>query len=346
MPPKVVLALSSWVYFGSVTPRSWGRLEGFCKPVGQDRRDPYEEDEFIQLLQEAQGLMKWGELAPELTRRVFDNAPDLQIIGLWDDRFASGVDVEAAWEHGITIVDVSNIASCQPVAEWVLAMILICLRNGGEVYRHMLDGSEIWANALNDDFIHGELTGRKVGLIGCGHVGQRLIELLAPFRTDIIIHDPYLEEADRSRIGIRCAELDDVLHHAEILVIQVPHTPITQGMIGERELNLLRKGAILVNCCRGPVVNTAALIRKLEKKELIAGLDVFDPEPLPKTSRLRSLPNAFITPHIAWYAPEAFPRFFEMMVEEFERFFRGETVRYVLTPRMVAIRSGATAPPY
>ncbi|MBI2192761.1 MAG: hypothetical protein HYU36_12330 [Planctomycetes bacterium] len=340
MPPKVVLALSSWVYHGSVTPRSWARLESFCRPVGQDREIPYSEDEFIEALQGAQGLMKWGELAPELTRRVFQHAPDLRLIGLWDDRFASGVDVEAAWEHGIKLVDVSNVASSEAVAEWVLGLTLLSLRNAGEIHRRMADGTETWANALNDEFVHGELTGRRVGLIGCGHVGQRLIQLLVPFRVELLVYDPFVSSEVDAELGIRRSDLGSVLRHAEILIVQVPHTPKTEKMIGARELGLLRRGAILINCCRGAVVDTEALLRKLEQREIVAGLDVFDPEPLSKGSRLRSLSNALITPHIAWYAPDSFPRYFELMVEEFERFFRGEAMRYELTHQMVAIRAG------
>jgi phosphoglycerate dehydrogenase-like enzyme len=280
------------------------------------------------------------DLVPDLTRRVFANAPDLRIVGVRTDRFGTGVDLHAAMDHGVKVVDADNIASSGPVAEWDLAMILICLRNAGAIYRQMMEGSETWANAQNDDFINGELTGRKVGLVGCGHIGQRLIELLAPFRVDLKVSDPYLSEEVVGRLGIVRGGLDEVIRHAEILVVQVPLTPKTRGMVGERELGLLRKGAILINCCRGPVIDQKALIRKLQAREIIAGLDVFDPEPLEKDSPLRSLPNAFITPHIAWYAPNAFHRYFSYLAEEFERFFRGEALRYELTERMVDIRMG------
>jgi phosphoglycerate dehydrogenase-like enzyme len=154
------------------------------------------------------------------------------------------------------------------------------------------------------------------------------------------VHDPYLSEDVVRRLGIVRGELDEIIRHAEILVVQVPLTPKTRGMIGERELDLLRKGAIVINCCRGPVVDQKALIRKLQAREIIAGLDVFDPEPLEQDSPLRSLPNAFITPHIAWYAQNALHRYFSIMAEEFERFFKGEALHYELTERMVDVRHG------
>ena len=340
MRPKVLLALNPWVYEACVTPESWERLEAVCEPVGRDRAEPYTESELVAALQGVTGLMSWGPLVPGLPLEVIEQVPDLKLVGLWDDRLSNTVDLEAGWAQGVQFVDVSNIASSQPVAEWVLALILVCLRNGGEVYRQMIAGTETWANAQNERFVHGELTGKRVGLIGCGHVGQRLIELLAPFPVDLLVHDPYLPEETVTRLGIRRDELDPVLDHAEILVVQVPHTPRTRGMIGPRELDRLRPGAILVSACRGPVIVSEALLAKLEAGELIAGLDVFDPEPLPKDSPFRNLPNAFISPHIAWYAPHAFPRYFDAMVDEFERFFRGEPLRYEITRSIATQRAG------
>lgn len=339
MRPKVFLDLNPWVYKSCITPHSWTRLEKICEPVGRDRRDPYSPEEFVQALKGITGLMKWGNLSPILTRQILGSAPDLRVIGLWGDRLGAELDFDAARERQITLVDVSNIASSQPVAEWVLALILTCLRNAGEVYQRMIQGTEQWSTPMNFEFVNGELTGRKVGLIGCGHVGQRLIELLGPFRVNLKVHDPYISEELVKQLGIQRAELPELLQHSEVLVVQVPHTPRTKGMIGEKELDLLRRGAILINCCRGPVVNSEALIRKLEKRDLIAGLDVFDPEPLPKDSPLRKLPNVFITPHIAWYAPNAFPRYFDIMVEEFERFFTGQPLRYELTRQAYELRT-------
>src|SRR5262249_2843818 len=162
-----------------------------------------------------------------------------RIVGLRGDRFGTGIDFDAAGERGIVVVDTDNIASAPPVAEWDLALILLCLRNAGAVFRQMIAGTETWASAGNEGFVCGELTGRKVGLVGCGHVGQRLLELLAPFRVDLRVCDPYLPQEVAARLGIRRDDLDGVLRHAEILVVQVPLTPKTTHLIGARELDIL-----------------------------------------------------------------------------------------------------------
>ncbi|MBT3343631.1 MAG: hypothetical protein HN712_08325 [Gemmatimonadetes bacterium] len=287
------------------------------------------------------GIIRLGQHLPELDASVLAAADDLEIVGVRSDRFGRGIDLDVAHQRGICVIDTDNIASAHPVAEWDLALMLLCLRNAGAVYRQMMASTERWAHAGNEAFTHGELTGKAVGLIGCGHVGQRLIELLAPFHTRLRVFDPYLDAAIADRLQLqRVDTLEALLDHADILVVQVPHTPRTEGLIGAAELERLGEGKILVNCSRGKVIDQVALIERLKTGRLIAGLDVFDPEPLPADSELRSMPNVFCTPHIAWYAPHAFHRYFASMVDEFVRHAGGEPLRFELTQRMVDIRHG------
>jgi phosphoglycerate dehydrogenase-like enzyme len=339
MRPKVLLQLGTFIYDRCITEENWARFEQLAEPVGRGRTEPMDEDELRGVLEGVTGLMSFGRLLPYLSRDILKEADSLKIIGVWGDRFGEELDLEAALDLDIKVVDVDNITCAQPVAEWVLGLILACLRNAGEIYRRMIDGTETWLDTLNDGFVNGELTGRSVGLVGCGHVGQRFIELLDPFRVNLKVYDPFLPDETVEGLKIQRGELDDVIQHSEILVLQVPHTPTTEGMIGRSELDLLRKGAVLINCCRGKVVDSEALIEKLEKKEIIAGLDVFDPEPLPKDDPLRTFPNAILSPHIAWCAQNSFPRCFDMMLDEFERFFQGRPLEYELTARLVELRN-------
>lgn len=301
---------------------------------------PLGEADLIEALEGCRGLIRLGRRLPAVTPAVLDGAPMLELVGVRGDRFGRGIELTAAAARGVRVVDIDNIGSAPPVAEWVLALMLACLRNAGAVLRQMMDRTETWACAGNDQWVSGELTGQRVGLIGCGHVGQRLVELLAPFRVDLRVCDPYVDEAVVGRLGLAMASLEATLDHADILVVQVPHTPRTAGMVGAAELDRLGEGRILINCCRGPVVDQQALIERLEAGKLIAGLDVFDPEPLPPDSPLRDLPNAIITPHIAWYAPNAFHRHFRAMAGEFARYFSGGEIQQELTQRMVDIRRG------
>lgn len=299
-----------------------------------------DEDGLIEALQGCAGLIKLGGHVPPLSARVLEAATELRIVGLRSDRFGSGIDWETARRREIRVVDADNLSSAHPVAEWDLALMLLCLRNAAAVYRQMMAGTDTWAQCGNDEFVNGELTERRVGLIGLGHVGQRLVELLAPFRVDLLVCDPFVPTEVVDRLGVRRGDLGQVLDHADLLVLQVPHTPKTEKLIGAAELERLGDGKILINCSRGKNIDQEALVARLQTGKLIAGLDVFDPEPLPKNHVLRTLPNVFCTPHIAWHAQNAFHRYYGYTARDMVRFFRGEELQHELTPRMVDIRHG------
>ena len=210
-----------------------------------------------------------------------DSAPDLKIVGeLEGDRFAYRIDVEAAWERGIRTVDTTN-GSSYPVAEWALGMILISLRNGGAHFRRIISGDA--SKPREDDFgyLRGELTGKRVGLIGCGHIGRRLIKFLEPFEVDTRVYDPYLSSEVAAALGFLKTSLEHILSESDIIVCLAPLTPRTRGMIGQRELDMIPSNSAFVNVSRGAIVDSDALIARLKRGDIIAGLDVFDPEPIP-----------------------------------------------------------------
>lgn len=277
--------------------------------------------------------------APTVTATVLAHADRLRLVGeLEGDRFASRLDLDALWARGIRTVDVTN-GSSYPVAEWALGLILLSLRNAGEHFRRIIAGDTARDPAARAK-IGGRLTGKRVGLIGCGHMGRRLIKLLRPFETEIWVHDPYLPREMAEALGFIQTTLDNVLSLCDVVVCLVPLTPATRGMLGARELDLLRPGTVFVNVSRGAVVNSQALIARLERGDIIAGLDVFDPEPIPPDSPIIHLPNVFLSPHIGAYTGDPSPHFFKLMVDELERFFAGHETWFDLTPRAKANRTG------
>jgi phosphoglycerate dehydrogenase-like enzyme len=278
--------------------------------------------------------------APTLTAEVLDAAPNLRIIGeLEGDRFATRIDLEAAWARSIRTVDVTN-GSSYPVAEWALGLILVSLRSGGENFRRIIAGDTARVRA-EKMALKGRLTGKRVGLIGGGHMARRLIKLLRPFETEIWVHDPYLPRELAEALGFVQTSLDNVLSKCDIVVSLVPLTPATRGMLSTRELALLRPGTIFVNVSRGAVVDSNALIERLKVGDIIAGLDVFDPEPIPPDSEILQLPNVFLSPHIGWVTGDPIRPFFTIMVDELDRFFQGHEPWYDLTPSSKANRTGS-----
>lgn len=283
--------------------------------------------------------------SPRITGEIMDAAPKVRIVGeLEGDRFAQRIDVEAASARGVRAIDTTH-GSSYGVSEWALAMAMIGLRNAGALFRRMIAGESVFATPeerLDDPgYLKSELTGRTVGIIGVGHIGRRLLELLRPFNVRVYAHDPYVPPEIADIYDITMTTLDNVLSIPEVVICVAPLTPATTGMIGKREINLMQPGTVFVNVSRGGIVDSEALIERLRRNDMIASLDVFEPEPVPVDSPIRQLPNVFLTPHIAGVNVIGGPRFFRLMVDEMERFFAGHETRYDLLPRTLANRSGA-----
>jgi len=348
--PRVVIACNVRVRQDYVTQPDLERLERFAAwewldlevdpgNWGPPPEDPEATARLVEAIVDADGLVVCHG-CPRVTPAVLDAAPRVKIVGeLEGDRFAGRVDVEAARVRGVRVVDTTN-GSSYPVAEWALAMMLIALRNAGEQFRHLI-GGEVYQRPTTDlGYQRGELTGKKVGLIGCGIIGRRLLELLAPFHCDVRVHDPYIPKEVSDVFGFLLTNLDHVLADSDVIVCLAPITPRTRRMIGRRELDLVPPGAALVNVSRGAIIDPEALIERLRRGDVTGAFDVFDPEPIPADSPIRQLRNVFLTPHIAGVTAACGPRFFTIMVDELDRFFHGHETRYDLNDRALANRRG------
>ena len=278
--------------------------------------------------------------APRLDAALMDQAPRLKIVGeLEGDRFAARIDLDAAWARGVRVVDTTN-GSSYPVSEWALGLILISLKQAGAHFRRIIAGHTQRDPELVAK-MSGVLQGKRVGLIGCGHMGRRLIKLLRPFETEIWVCDPYLPREMAEVVGFVQTSLDNVLSQCDVVVCVAPLTPATEGMLGAREFGLLRPGSVFVNVSRGKIVDSQALIERLKKGDIAAGIEAFDPEPFPPDSEILQLENAFLSPHFGALSGAARrPEFFGLMVDDLERFFHGHETWYDLTPRSQANRTG------
>ena len=316
---------------------SWFACEGGGIYAAQE--DPQQATAMAERLGGADALVVCHG-APRLTAELMDKAPRLRIVGeLEGDRFAARIDLDAAWQRGIRAVDTTN-GSSYPVSEWALALILISLKQAGAHFRRIIGGDTARDSALVAK-MGGVLKGKRVGLIGCGHMGRRLIKLLEPFENEIWVHDPYLPREMAEVVGFVQTTLDNVLSQCDVVVCLAPHTPATEGMLAAREFGLLQSGAVFVNVSRGKVVDSQALIDRLKKGDIAAGIEAFDPEPFPSDSEILQLENAFLSPHFgAITGEEGRPEFFGLMVDELQRFFHGHETWYDLTPRSQANRKG------
>ncbi|MDQ6945504.1 MAG: hypothetical protein M3256_04365 [Actinomycetota bacterium] len=344
--PKVGFAMTGQARKRYVADASVARLERFADVAyldleGSDRMPgppPSDEATVGRLLSFVAGLdalvVSYG--CPRVTAVVLDAAPRLRLVGdTHGDRFAERVDVAAATARGVVAVDTTN-GSSDPVAEWALALTLVGLRNAGSFFRRLVAGEVLWEDRtlLSDPgYRHGELTGKTVGLVALGNVGRRLLELLAPFRVQVLAHDPGAPEVLADAYGIDLTTLDNVLSRSDVVICLVPLTDGTRGLIGRDEIESLRPGTVFVNVSRGAVVDTDALVERLQRGDIVACLDVVEPEPLAAESPLRAMPNVFLSPHIAGVTAEAEPRFVDLMVDEVIRMLDGHRPRHRLQPR-------------
>jgi phosphoglycerate dehydrogenase-like enzyme len=307
--------------------------------------DPTAEARVIARVEDVDALVTSAG-SPRISAAVIAAAPKLRFIGeMTGDRFGARIDTDAAFARGIRVVDTTN-GSSYPVAEWALALTLIALRDAGKHFRAMI-GPDVHAvpNPREDlGWQRGELTGKKVGLLGCGIIGRRLLQLLAPFHCDVRVDDPYLPKEVADIFGFLLTSLDYVLSESEVVICLAPLTPKTRRMIGERELDLLPPGSALVNVSRGAIIDSDALVERLRRGDITGAFDVFDPEPIPAGHAIRSLPNVFLTPHIASFSAANGPRFFRLMVDELDRWFHGHETLFDLTPRTLANRRGEPWP--
>lgn len=308
------------------------------EPSSWTEPPPYSPESERTLIDFASGkdVLVIGPGAPRITGEIIDAVPTVKlIVEVEGDRFAQRIALEDLGRREVTVVDTTH-GSSYPVAEWALALMLIGLRNAGELFRRLIAGETVdrdWKKT-QIGYSNGDLAGKRVGIIGAGFIGRHLIRLLRPFGVSVAVHDPYTARVLADVMDFSFTDLDRLMAESDVVVCTLPLTAGTERLVGAGQIALLPPGAVFVNVGRGGVVDTAALIARLEKRDVIACLDVLDPEPIPADSPLRAMHNVFLSPHIAGVTAQAGPRFVTLAAEEIKRFWAGHEPRYVLVPRV------------
>jgi phosphoglycerate dehydrogenase-like enzyme len=216
---------------------------------------------------------------------------------------------------GVVLCDARGVHDA-PVAEWVLGATVGVLRRFPE-YARAQERQE-WSSGRYPPT--AELTGARVLLIGAGSIGAAIERHLAPFEVKLT----KVARTARPGQGVHAvAELPELLPYADVVIIVVPLTEQTRGLVDAAFLAALPDGALLVNAARGPVVDTAALLTELDTGRIFAALDVTDPEPLPAGHPLWRLPNVFLTPHIGGAVRGLLPRAYRLVGDQVRRFAAG-----------------------
>ena len=269
-------------------------LAGLADLVPLQTKKP---EDFVSQAADCDALL--NTYAGPITADVMAKMPKCRIIA----RYGIGVDtidLDAATQAGIIVTN--NPTYCvEEVAEHAMALLLDSARKIAFYDRLVRAGT--WAVPPGKPLYR--LLGRTLGLVGFGNIARLVAVRAAAFGMKILYADPFVKDGQFSEPGKK-VELDELFKASDFISLHPPLTPQTRGMINDDAFSRMKPGAVLINCSRGPVVDTAALVRALDAKK-IAGcaLDTTDPEPLPDPHALRGRDNVIINPHVAWYSETA-----------------------------------------
>jgi len=233
-------------------------------------------------------------------------------------------------ERGVTVVSAWQ-ANAVPVAEFTLAQILLACK-GYWRNSSAYTSPQARAGAFKGLGIYGE----TVALLGAGAIGRRVASLLKPFHLKVVVFDPFLSGEGAEAMGGEKVELNEAFAQGYVVSNHLANKPETVKMLGAEQFALLRDDAVFINTGRGATVNEAALLAEWERRpSLTALLDVTMPEPPEEGSLLYTLPNIYLTTHIAGSLGNEVWRMADYVLEEFDRWERGEPLLYAVTPELL-----------
>jgi phosphoglycerate dehydrogenase-like enzyme len=283
--------------------------------------DPYAADEVRARIGGADALVTgWG--APKLTSDIMANADALKLIahsagsvqGLLSDV------IDEVRDRGIRVFSARR-GIAYNVAEAAIGYMIA-------LSRRWIDHA---ANTRGGGWRHPDvprnnqgLRGATVGILSASAVAREVIPLLAAFNARVLVYDPYLSDYEAGVLGVEHVDdLDDLFSRADFVSLHAPSIPATRHMVGKRQLEQLRDGAVFINTSRGSVLDHDALTEVARRGHIQVALDVTTPEPLPADHPLRSLPNVHITPHTAGCGYYGYAKIGEATVHAIESFFAG-----------------------
>lgn len=234
-------------------------------------------------------------LTDKIDRDIIEAGENLKIISNYAVGY-NNIDVASATERGIIVTNTPGVLS-ETTADLVWALLMATARRIPEGDRFMREGRfRGWAPEL---MLGSDVYGKTLGIIGLGRIGQLVARRARGFNMKVLYNNRRRKLNLEREMGIKFAEMDELLKKSDFVSLHVPLTPETQGLIGERELGLMKPTAVLINTSRGTVVDEPALIRTLKEGRIRgAGLDVFWGEPTDLNPELYELENAVLAPHM------------------------------------------------
>ncbi len=251
-------------------------------------------------------------------RDLIARLPRLRLLVTTGMRNAS-IDLGAAADLGVTVCGTAGLP--YPTAELAWGLILALARRIPQEDRATREGR--WQDTLGVG-----LNGKTLGVLGLGTLGSRVARFGRAFEMTVLAWSQNLTTEHATEVGASLVPRDELLARADVVSIHLVLSERTRGLIGRRELALMKPSAFLVNTSRGPIVDEGALVEALRSGALAgAGLDVFGEEPLPRDHPFYRLPNTVITPHLGYVTEETYRIFYSQALEDVRAYLRGAPVR-------------------
>ena len=278
------------------------------------------QDEAIKALQGFAIIVGMRERTP-FPRKVVEALPDLKLLITTGARNNS-FDVKACNERGITVCGTGVMGS--PTTGIAFGLILELTRRIG------FENARLKAGAPWQVTIGRDLEGLTLGILGLGKLGQRSATVGKAFGMKTIAWSQNLTAEKAQAGGAELVTKEDLFRNADVVTIHLVLSDRSRGLVGAKELGLMKKTAYLINTSRGPIVDEKALIAALQSKSIAgAGLDVFDVEPLPLDHPFRKMDNAVITPHLGYVSEQNYRKYFPDTVEDIRAWLDGKPVRVI-----------------
>jgi D-3-phosphoglycerate dehydrogenase len=257
----------------------------------------------------------------QFPRAVFEALPELKLVVTSGARNAA-IDLTAAEERKVVICGTETPGN--PTTELAFGLMLELTRKIGYENARLKAGAR-WQTTLGID-----LGGKTLGVIGLGKLGSKAAQIGHAIGMNIIAWSQNLTAERCREVGATLVAKDDLFRQADFITVHLQLSPRTRGLIGAKDLGLMKPTAFFINTSRGPIVEEAALLDALREKRIAgAGLDVYDVEPLALDHPLRKMDNAVITPHLGYVTEDNYRRFYGQMVENIRAWLDGKPVRVI-----------------
>jgi len=271
-------------------------------------------------------LVRWMKITPGHISR-FRRCRIIVRYGIGYDN----VDYQAATQAGIIIGHCTSYC-LDEVATHTLGLLLACVRD--IVATHQKVAARGWSN--NPAARQWRMAGRTLGLVGLGNIGQAVARKLAGWNMRLLASDPFVPPARAAELGVKLVDLPTLCRESDYISLHAPLLPETHHLIGRSELAQMKRGVIVINTSRGPVLDGAALLKSLQAGQVgAAGLDVFEQEPLALDSPFRNHPRVVVSDHAAWYSEDALAELQRTVAEEAVRACTGGLPLAIANPEVL-----------